>query len=122
MVSHTEDLDPLINKLPEWLKVEALDEESKKRCKESWISFFAESPPKLETHRIAAVVPQVVLQIEVNSSLEDSDLYRVHIGHERQRPQVLGAFYDKRCTVNGNHVTVLECTFKVRAQDVFHET
>ena len=69
-VSHTEDRDCLKDKLPEWLKVEVVDEESNKGCKECWIS-IAGLPPRLETHRIAAFVSQVISRAEVSSSFED---------------------------------------------------
>ena len=119
-VSHTEDRDCLMDKLPEWLKVEVVNEESNKRCKECWISITG-LPPRLETHRIAAFVSQVISRADVSSSFEDSGLYRIRIGQEWQRSQVLDAFEGKRRTVNGNPVTVTEWTFKFRAEDVFRE-
>ena len=119
-VSHTEDCDCLMVKLPEWLKVEVVDEESNKRCKECSIS-IAGLPPRLETHRIAAFVSQVISWAEVSSSFEDSGLYGVRIGQEWQRSQVLDAFEGNRRTVNGNPVTVTEWTFKFRAEGVFRE-
>ena len=119
-MSHTEDGDCLMNRLPEWLKVEVVDEEFNKRCKECWIS-IAGLPSKLETHRIAAFVSQVISRAEVSSSFEDSGLYRVRIRQEWQQSQVLDAFEGKRGTMNGNPVTVTEWKFKFRAEDVFHE-
>ena len=58
-VSHTEDRDCLMDKLPELLRVEVADEESNNRCKECWVS-IAGLPPRLETHRIAVFVSEVV--------------------------------------------------------------
>ena len=119
-VSHTEDRDCLMDKLPEWLKVEVVDEESKERFKECWIS-IARLPPRLETHRMAVFVSQVISRAEVRSSFEDSGLYRVRTGQEWQPSQVLDAFELKRRTVNGNPVTATEWVFKFRAEDVFRE-
>ena len=119
-VSHTEDCECLMGKLPEWLKVEVVDEESNKCCKECWIS-IARLLPRLWTHRIAAFVSQVILRAEVSSSFEDSGLYRVRIGQEWQRSQVLDAFQGNRRTVNGNPVRVTEWTFQFWAEDVFRE-
>ena len=117
-VSHTEDRDCPMDKLPEWLWVEVVDEESNKRCKECWIS-IAGVPPRLEKHRIAAFVSQVISRAGVSSSFEDSGLYGVRIGQEWQRSQVLHAFEGKHPTLNGKPVGVTEWTFKFRAEDVF---